>query len=71
MECEIPQCTNQDYQGKFIGNLCTPCHTFLQNKVDEHLKKPADPSRAYLNEIDIAKFALKDCDHYLVEQKYK
>lgn len=28
-KCVVDGCTNYEYQGKFVGNLCSPCHSFL------------------------------------------
>ena len=29
MKCAVKNCTNYSHQGKFIGLLCSPCHTFI------------------------------------------
>lgn len=28
-KCVVDGCTNYDHQGKFVGKLCSPCHSFL------------------------------------------
>ena len=29
MKCIVKDCTNHRHEGKFVGNLCSPCFTFL------------------------------------------
>ena len=29
MKCIVKDCTNHSHQGKFIGELCSPCYSFI------------------------------------------
>ncbi len=29
MACIVKGCSNHRHKGKFVGNLCSPCHTFI------------------------------------------
>jgi hypothetical protein len=29
MKCIVKDCANHMHEGRFVGELCTPCHTFI------------------------------------------
>ena len=29
MKCAVVGCNNHDHEGKFVGLLCNPCHSFI------------------------------------------
>ena len=29
IKCIVKDCQNHKYEGKFVGDLCSPCHTFI------------------------------------------
>ena len=29
MKCAVKDCENHAHEGKFVGLLCSPCHTFI------------------------------------------
>ena len=29
MKCAVKDCENRAHEGKFVGLLCSPCHTFI------------------------------------------
>lgn len=29
MKCAVKDCMNHAHEGKFVGLLCSPCHTFI------------------------------------------
>lgn len=50
MKCAVKDCQNHAHEGKFIGLLCAPCHTFIAGDGGLH-------SQAYRNSrtmIDVA-----------------
>jgi hypothetical protein len=42
--CVIPGCDNRTDQGDFVGDLCSPCHSYITRNEGTH-------SQAYRNEI--------------------
>ena len=31
MKCKIPNCVNEDHQGTFVGDECSPCYSMNKN----------------------------------------
>ena len=66
MKCAIVGCSNESHQGKFIGQLCAPCFTYLEDVVNT--KGFSAAFRQQRNEaIDI----LRANEFYMVSEKYK
>ena len=42
IKCIVKDCQNHRHEGKFVGDLCSPCHTFITTGEGEH-------SQAYRN----------------------
>ena len=42
IRCIVKDCQNHRHEGKFVGDLCSPCHTFITTGEGEH-------SQAYRN----------------------
>jgi len=53
-ECIVKGCTNKKWQGRFVGDLCAPCHSYITNgkigftnsflgKLKHELKKKNEP----------------------------
>jgi len=36
MKCIVKECKNQDHQGRFIDNLCSPCHRYITDGEGTH-----------------------------------
>jgi len=47
MKCIVKDCENHEHEGKFIGDLCSPCHEFITTGIGVH-------SQAYRNTQDEA-----------------
>lgn len=45
-KCLTPNCENYRHQGRFVGNLCSPCHIYLKYGSGEH-------SQAVRNHFDL------------------
>lgn len=66
MNCNTPNCKNKDWEGTFIGNLCTPCHQYYT----EHVSGK-EYSQAGRNHIAECKEYLRACEIYIINEKYK
>ena len=51
MKCNVPDCKNEHWQGKFTGNLCNPCHAWIAEHLD-YLKAHPNRSQIYINEVN-------------------
>ena len=72
MNCNTPNCINQDWQGKFIGNLCVPCELYYREELKKHKEECIhSSSQAYKNHIAECKAMLKDCEIFIIKEKYK
>jgi len=36
MKCIVKDCENHTHQGKFVGELCSPCHEFITEGKGKH-----------------------------------
>ena len=67
MECNTRDCTNEDWQGTFMGNLCMPCYQYYSTELEQTSKF----SRGHTNHIEECKSYLKECEIFIIEKKYK
>jgi len=65
MKCNIRDCENESWQGKFNGNLCEPCHKELLEVLEETAY-----SQARRNMIEEAKDYVRQSEHYKVDEEY-
>lgn len=66
MKCIVDKCENQEWQGRFHGNLCMPCYEFLAKE----LERKKQFSQAYRNHINKCVDYLRQNEFYLVSEKY-
>ena len=58
MKCIVKDCTNHSHQGKFIGELCSPCYSFITTGEGVY-------SQAYRNTVLAEREACaKVCEEY-------
>lgn len=53
MKCIVKDCPNHTHEGKFIHDLCAPCHEFITRGEGKH-------SQAYRNSMKLVFVVLKD-----------
>lgn len=70
MQCVIPECTNETWKGKMVGNLCAPCHSFLTHEMLD-LQERNDKSQASTNRLEEIKTYLMHAELFQVREKWK
>ena len=66
MKCVVHDCKNEEWAGKFVGNLCAPCHKFFTEMIEIDTY-----SQGAKNFVIDCKNYLKNSEIYIIQQKYK
>lgn len=70
MNCIIDGCDNASWKGKMVGNLCMPCHTFLNDEF-KRLEENKGFSQAACNRVKELKYLLMNAELFEVREKWE
>lgn len=48
IRCIVKDCQNHRHEGKFVGDLCSPCHTFITTGEGEHSQAYRNSQREFI-----------------------
>lgn len=70
MKCEVPNCSNQEHQGNFEGNLCSPCYSFYLSVIEDRCVLESKYSSAYRLFRTQALERIRDAELYKINKTY-
>ena len=57
MKCIVKDCKNHEHQGRFVGELCSPCHEFIVAGEETHSQMYRNTRRKWVGLTDEEKYA--------------
>lgn len=74
-KCIVKDCENHKHQGRFVGDLCSPCHAFITRNEGKHSQAYRNSQRPWqgLTEVEMmdildAELTTQSTEHFALAQ---